>query len=174
MKSLVLTCLLFSPLLTFISCTRTVNTNTVAETRDSIVKAPLTATSIGESNYLISIPANYKITETEGPDFTVYYFNSSDSTDTVSFSGGMYFGNHPSKFKPANDSCITDVLTGSILESNAEWTVYNCKGLYSVQAIAESKSGEHWNELVHAFGNGTSDTDIELIIDIFATLKKKE
>lgn len=169
-----LTLFAFIAFLGFVSCTNTATTNTIVETKDTIVKTPLIETQVGKSNYLISIPANYKVVENEGPDFYAYYINSTDTTDTVSFSAGMYFGNHPSKFKPANDSCSTELIDGTILESNTEWTVYNCQGSYSLQAIADSKSGEHWNNLIHAFGNTSSDADIQQVIDIFATLRKKE
>lgn len=174
MRASVYSLFVFSALLVFVSCSNNVNTDSVSETKDNVVKTPLIETQIGKSGYFISIPANYTIVESEGPDFYVYYIQTADSTDTVSFSAGMYFGNHPGKFGPANDSCIADVIDGNILESNAEWTVYNCKGAYSVQAIADSKSGEGWNSLVHAFGNGSSESDVHEVVDIFATLRKKQ
>ena len=174
MKSLTLVFFTLLAFLTFSSCRNTVNTGAIETTKDSIVKIQLRETPVGKSNYLISIPENYTVTENEGPDFYVYYINTTDSTDTVSFTAGMYFGNHPTKFKPANDSCRTEVLNGTVLESNTDWTVYNCNDSYSLQAIADSKSGEGWNALVHAFGNTHSDSDILQVIDIFATLRKKK
>ena len=58
---------------------------------------------IGRSDYYISIPANYSIKETIGPDFSVYYFFPKDTNIKATFSGGLYFGNHPNKFEPDND-----------------------------------------------------------------------
>ncbi|MFY9311036.1 MAG: hypothetical protein WAQ28_18480 [Bacteroidia bacterium] len=177
MKSTLSTLLCLPLFFVLASCSDSMKDAQTADTEtqtDSTTRILLTEVPVGKSNYLISIPENYVLTENEGPDFYVYYINPSDSTDTLSFTAGMYFGNHPSKFKPLNDSCITDVMNGIILESNTDWTVYNCKGSYSAQTIADSKSDEGWNALVHAFGNGRSEADVHQVIDIFATLRKKK
>jgi len=139
---------------------------------DSYVKE-LVEKQIGESNYYISIPTDYTIKATDGPDFSVYYFYPTDSTMIANFSGGFYFGNHPSQFPSDNDSCKTDNLKSIILDENADWTIYNCNDNYSIQTIIDSKSGEGWNELIHAFGSANSTTDRNKLLSIFTTMKKK-
>lgn len=142
-------------------------------TEDSYLKE-LVEKQIGESNYYISVPTDYTIKTTDGPDFSVYYFYLRDTTMKANFSGGFYFGNHPSQFPPDSDSCKTENSKSKILNENADWTIYNCKDKYSVQTIIDSKSGEAWSESIHAFGNANSKTDLNKLLSIFKTMKKKE
>lgn len=128
---------------------------------------------IGESNYYISIPNEYTIKATDGPDFSVYYFYPKDTTIIANFSGGFYFGNHPSQFPPDSDSCKSDSSKSKILDENANWTVYNCNDNYTIQTIVDSKSGEGWNEFIHAFGSANSTTDRNKLLTIFTTMNKK-
>jgi hypothetical protein len=134
----------------------------------------LTEKQIGESNYYISIPKKYSIKENRGPDFSVYYFYPTDTTATAAFSGGFYFGNHPSLFGTAGDSCKTEKIKSKILNKNADWTVYNCKGKYSIQSIIESGSNEGWNQYIHAFAAANSAADLKKVFLILGTMKKKE
>jgi len=140
---------------------------------DSTFKNKLIERQIGKSAYYISIPENYSIKETEGPDFSVFYFSPTDTTIKTAFSGGLYFGNFPQEFKPENKDCTTESIKGTILNNNKDWTVYNCKEKYFIQTIVDSKSGESWNEKIHAFGHGNSKSDINKILEIYSTLKKK-
>lgn len=134
----------------------------------------LTEKQIGDSNYYISIPKKYTIKENRGPDFSVYYFYPTDTTATAAFSGGFYFGNHPSRFESASDSCKTEKMQRKILNKNADWTVYNCKGKYSIQSIIESGSNEGWNQYIHAFASANSAADLKKVFLILGTMKKKE
>ncbi len=133
----------------------------------------LTEKQIGETNYYISIPKKYTIKENRGPDFSVYYFYPTDTTAAAAFSGGFYFGNHPSLFEPS-DSCKTEKIQRKILKKNTEWTVYNCKGKYSIQSIVESGSSKGWNQYIHAFASANSAADLKNIFLILETMKKKE
>ncbi|MTH16356.1 hypothetical protein [Flavobacterium sp. LC2016-01] len=134
----------------------------------------LTEKQIGETNYYISIPKKYTIKENRGPDFSVYYFYPTDTTATAAFSGGFYFGNHPSQFGPSSDSCKTEKIKRKILNKTADWTVYNCKDIYSIQSIVESGSNEGWNQYIHAFANANSAADLKKVFLIMETMKKKE
>ncbi|TDO96593.1 hypothetical protein [Flavobacterium sp. 245] len=129
---------------------------------------------IGDSKYYISIPKKYTIKENIGPDFSVYYFVPADTTATAAFSGGFYFGNYPSLFESASDSCKTEKIKSKILNKNADWRVYNCKGKYSIQSIFESGSNEGWNQYIHAFANANSAADLKKVFLILETMKKKE
>jgi hypothetical protein len=134
----------------------------------------LTEKQIGDINYFISIPKNYTIKENRGPDFSVYYFYPTDTTAKAAFSGGLYFGNHPSQFEVSSDSCKTEKFKSKILNKNADWTSYNCQGKFSIQTIVESGSGEGWNEYIHAFAGASSTADLKKVLVIFKTIKKKK
>lgn len=134
----------------------------------------LTERQIGEMKYFISIPKNFKITENEGPDFSVFYFLNSDTTVTSNIYGGIYFGNFPSKFSPPNDSCRVEAVNSEIFGNLETWTVYNCGNNFSVQTIANTKDGEEWNSLTHAFGWVNNKNDLYKILKIYSTLHKRE
>jgi len=123
-------------------------------------------------NYKISIPRDYSIKEKEGPDFTVFYFAPTDTTVKDKFSGGIYFGNYPSKFGSPNDTCKSEIITGDILDGHTDWTVYTCGKDFSIQTITASKSGQGWNNRIHAFGHGKSKSELFKMLKIYSTLKK--
>lgn len=122
--------------------------------------------------YYLSVPVNYVIKENQGPDFSVYYFYSSDTADKKSFRGGFYLGNAPGGFSGDYDSCKTEKLYSPILGDNKPWTVYNCDGNYSIQIITDRKSGMKWGKLIHAFGNAGSRVEINKLLEVYATLTK--
>ncbi len=128
---------------------------------------------VEETSYYISIPTGYSIKENRGPDFIVFYFVPIDTTVKIDFSGGFYFGNFPNKFQPPNDSCKIDMIKGEILDKGADWTVFECNKSYSIQTIVNNKYSEGWNNQIHAFGHGTSKSELYKILQMFATLKKK-
>jgi hypothetical protein len=140
---------------------------------EKISKIILTEKPIGESGYVISIPADYSITTSKGPDFSVYYFSPTDTTAKDKLSGGLYFGNFPNEFEADSDSCKAETLKGKILDNIQDWTVYNCKEDYTIQTITDNKKGEGWNQRVHAFGHAISKDELKTILDIYSTLKKK-
>ena len=140
---------------------------------NSLFISELTERQLGKSHYWISIPADYFIDVLEGPDFDVYYFLPTDTTAQTLFMAGVYFGNHPSKFNPDNDSCKTEKEQSEIFGENVEWTLYNCNGKYSIQTIVDSKSGEPWNEYIHAFGRANSIAELPKLFDIFRTIRKE-
>ncbi|WP_286840838.1 MULTISPECIES: hypothetical protein [Sphingobacterium] len=129
---------------------------------------------LGGSKYSISLPTDYAMNETNGEDFSVYHFYPADTTDHTGFSGGLYFGNHPSQFPAKSRSCKTEHLKIEIFGQDVSWTIYNCNEDYSIQSIMYSKSGEGWNELVHMFGKAKSTKDLDKLLFIFKTMKKKE
>src|SRR5687768_15174494 len=118
------TCLIVIFLSTFLvisGCGGTDNIKTDEVLVDSTFVKGLVEKQIGKSDYYISIPKEYSMNETEGPDFSTYYFNLTDTTIKSNFSGGFYFGNHPGKFDPPNDSCKTENIKSKILSDNADW-----------------------------------------------------
>jgi len=123
-------------------------------------------------NYKISIPSDYSIKESEGADFTVFHLAPTDTTIKHKFSGGIYFGNYPNKFSSPSGTCKNEIIKGDILDGYAYWAVYNCDGDFSVQTITASKSGQGWNNQIHAFGRGKSKSEIFKILKIYSTLKK--
>jgi len=161
-----LTCIIFHT-----SCNNNAtndNSNTDKNGKVTLIEKP-----IGESGYVISVPADYSITTSNGPDFSVYYFSPTETTVKDKLSGGLYFGNFPHEFEADNNSCKSETLKGKILDNMQKWTVYNCEGNFSIQAIADNKKGEGWNQRIHAFGHAKSSDDLQTILDIYATLRKK-
>ncbi|TDX00364.1 hypothetical protein [Dinghuibacter silviterrae] len=95
---------------------------------------PLVKHKIPGTSFTISIPAGYRLLQNNGPDFTVYYFAPGDTTAPFSFSGGFYFGNFPHRFGP-DSGCTTRTLHRPLLGTPAEWTVYDCDSIHSLQTI---------------------------------------
>lgn len=141
---------------------------------DSNFKGQLVQKQIGESKYCISIPPNYSIKESEGPDFIVHYFSPSDTSMVAAFRGGFYMGDHPHEFDPDNDSCKTEKIKSKLLGHNADWKVYICNGEYEIQAITKSKSSEGWNSVIHAFGAAKSKVELNKLLQVFSTLRKNQ
>lgn len=162
---------LFTILLLY-SCKENSDKGSKKNVADNEFLKTLVERQIGKSNYYISLPKDYVIEETNGEDFSVYHFHPADSTKKEDFSGGFYFGNHPSQFPPDNKSCTTENKKNRILAQNSNWTVYNCNGNYAIQTIIDSKSGENWNELLHLFGNAQSNKNLNNLLFIFTTMKK--
>lgn len=63
-------------------------------------KLELVEKPIDNTGFLISIPSDYSIKTSNGPDFSVYYFSPADTSKRNKLSGGLYFGNFPNKFEP--------------------------------------------------------------------------
>jgi hypothetical protein len=140
---------------------------------DLEVKIPLIEKQIGDSGYSMSIPMNYSIKTHDGPDFSVYYFSPTDTTINNKLTGGLYLGNSPGLFNAENDSCKIEMFKGKVLNQQQNWTVYNCQKNYSIQTIVKNKEGEEWNQTVHVFGKAKSKDELQVILKIFSTLKKR-
>lgn len=119
--------------------------------------------------YYISIPQGYKIVETEGVDFYVYHFQPKDTTTKNLLTGGLYYGGYPSEMEPEDKSCKTEVIEADLLNKNVDWQVFDCNNAYSVQTIIEL---DDWAKF-HAFGNAQSEEDVQTLIEIYSTLRKK-
>jgi hypothetical protein len=142
--------------------------------KKSLFQKQLVQKRIANTNFYISLPANYIVKGSQGVDFDVYYFYPSDSTDKAHFSGGMYFGNSPHFFDPQNSKCHVWKVKSNILKSNAQWVIYNCAGEYTVRTTVESGSKQGWNSLVHAFGKGPSKLERDKLFEVYETLKLKQ
>ena len=159
-------------ILTLILSTLMIYSSTFGQV-SSTFRNQLVEQRIGESNYYISLPENYAIKKTQGIDFSVYYFLAIDTTQKTNFSGGLYFGNFPSQFGPANDSCKITTVRSKILKKISKWTIYICQGDYTLQTIVEIKDNKDWNELIHAFGRANYEDDINKVLYIYSTLRQK-
>jgi hypothetical protein len=129
-------------------------------------------TPIGNTHFTISLPAGYSLNSQKGPDFVVYFFAPSDTTNTKAYSGGMYFGNFPQLFGPPHPMCETAVKKNQILGNTSDWTVFSCDSIYSAQTIIMSNSKEDWNKQIHAFGKAPNEEDLGKLISVFSTLKQ--
>lgn len=124
---------------------------------------------IGNSEMYISLPGDYTIEETVGPDFTVCYFRPGDSTNKRIGSAGVYFGGHPNLFGPDTITCKNQSIDGMLLGRKTSWNVYDCDGKVSAETIVAF--GEY--DKVHAFATGKSLSETDSLIKLFATLRKK-
>ena len=140
---------------------------------DSQFKNNLHQRKIDSTDYRISLPVNYIIKESRGPDFTVYYFHSADTADRKSFSGGFYLGNWPSRSAFVNSDCKEEQINSYLLGENKEWTLYRCGNIYKVQIITDSKSGQDWSQFIQAFGMAATRSDLDKLLEIFSTLTTK-
>jgi len=126
--------------------------------------------SVPNAGYVISIPADYKITESNGPDFSVYYIHRKDSTIKGGFSATMYLGNAPSLFS-TDKGCKPAHSTSTVLDDYAQWDVYGCNNRFFVQTIVKNKKNNGWDSMVHAAGRAKSKAGIDTVLYIFSTLK---
>ena len=119
--------------------------------------------------YYISIPQEYKIIETEGVDYYVYHFQPKDTTEENLFTGGLYYGSYPSKIEFEDKSCKTEIIEAHLLNEDVDWHVVDCNNTYSVQTIIKL---DDWAKF-HDFGNAHSKEDVQTLIEIYSTLRKK-
>jgi len=139
----------------------------------STFKKHLTENKINGTDLCISLPANYSIHESRGPDFSVYYFSTSDTTDKKHFYGGFYLGNAPGGFEDNKEGCKAEKLNAYLLGDNKEWAVYHCNSQFKIQIITKSKSRYSWATYIHAFGKAPSKTELDNLLEVYSTLRKK-
>lgn len=125
---------------------------------------------LDHSNFSISIPSDYIVSEKAGPDFSVYYFEPKKKDSTAAYIAGLYFGNHPGVFSA--DSCKTEMLSGNILGRAADWNVADCDGKITIQTVVENGLDKGWNRQIHGFGSTTDRADLQKILAIYSTLEE--
>lgn len=125
--------------------------------------------NLGRIGYYISIPQGYKILETEGVDYYVYYFQPKDTRTKNLLTGGLYYGGYPSDIEPEDKNCKTEIIEADLLNEKVDWQVFDCNNAYSVQTIIDL---DDWAKF-HAFGNAQSEKDVQTLIEIYSTLREK-
>jgi len=143
--------------------------NNSATTTESKFKNSLVEKKVPGTDFYISIPPNYSLKDQNGPDFSVYYFGPSDTTDKKSFRGGFYLGNAPGAFN--DDSCKVEKRNAPLLGEDEVWSVSDCNNQYRIQTITKSKSDGKWGTYIHAFGRARSKTELNKLFDVYSTLK---
>lgn len=139
--------------------------------KDSTFIHTLKETRINNGNYFISLPPDYSIKTTEGPDFMVYYFSPSDTSVKANYTGGMYFGGYPSRFGDDNDSCSKETVKNKILSKDVDWDVYTCNDtIFFIETIIE----ENEYEKIHAFGHARQKKSLFKLFDIYSTFIVKK
>jgi len=137
---------------------------------DSGFKKSLKEQPVGETGHFISLPVGYKLRSTQGPDFTVYYFLPADSLQSPEYSGGMYFGWHPSLFGPQYEPCDHDSLTSPALGADRQWQAYQCNDtLFFIETIVNA--GEDMQ--IHLFGHALHEKNRNKLLDIYSTFREK-
>jgi len=154
-----------------LACSSTKETKSYPSQISNQFKTSLAERQIKESNYFVHLPANYEITETEGPDFSVDYFRSRDTTTNLHFNAGIYFGGFPTPFPPDNDSCQTTKLKDSVLGNKVTWVIYKCSKRYKIQTIVNNKLNGGGFLRLHIFGSATTYGELIKIPYVFSTLR---
>ncbi|MFU1859355.1 hypothetical protein ACK8HY_20310 [Sphingobacterium sp. NGMCC 1.201703] len=86
-----LTMIVLLTTLTLTSCGQNNDHKSVHNSADTTFIKSLEKRELGKSKYSISLPTDYAIDETNGEDFSVYYFNPADTTNHTGISGGLVF-----------------------------------------------------------------------------------
>lgn len=160
--------LLFSIVALFSSC------NNLKYKADESFLKNLKENRLGNTSYYISLPDDYILKESIGPDFNVYYFYSSDTTNKKAFSGGIYFGGYPSEFKADADSYKTEKISGKLLDRKINWTVFNCNEKYIIQTVIEQEPSQGYIEKIHVFGYCVSKKEADKLFGVFSTFESKK
>jgi len=158
-------------LISFVSCISCTNPKHSQKQKKG---ASLLKEELGNSGFSISIPDVYIIEKFEGSDFDNYYFYPKDTLDSISFSGGIYFGFNPSLF--SFDSEVKKELEAKsiILGKEVRWTVYKLENEYFMQAITEHTTKDGWELKIHAFGLASNEIRLEEGFHFFETLVYEE
>ena len=143
---------------------------------------------LGNTKFYISIPSDFEINRKEGLDFTVYYFNLTDTISKGGFSFGLYFGSHPSSYKKACEECDVKTIEAKLLNKPCEWTIYSCDDSYYIETVIKKNDSDYVEldedvhgegtilliseNLIHAFGYANKTNDIDLILKIFSTFEE--
>ena len=135
--------------------------------------AQLVAQQLGKSDFWISLPPDYRLKTTDGPDFLVYYFAPADTTGRTSFTGGLYLGGHPQGADSAGPGCQQRQAPVVVLGHPASFVVRRCATGYTVNAVFASQSGQPWNPLINAFGEAKSAAELRQLLAVFATLRRQ-
>lgn len=133
----------------------------------------LKPTPFPSGNLEISIPSNYFITKNVGPDYDVFYVMPIDTANKKLFTAGLYLGNNPSAFRKLKSGCVETKREIKVFETQHEWSVFDCNGLFFTESIIKNKYSMGGDEFIHCFGNCTNEEDLEHILAIFSTLKKR-
>lgn len=140
----------------------------------------------------ISIPSDYSAKIINGPSFVMHYFSPSD-TSVHDFIFGLYLGGEKpdivlrkfdfskgallatdfSSTHPDNDSCKNWIEPGPVVRNKADWIVYNCNEEYFLQTSISSEQKSDWFHTIHIFGKTRSQNKLNILHDIFSTIKQE-
>ncbi|HEX7902320.1 MAG TPA: hypothetical protein VF487_00475 [Chitinophagaceae bacterium] len=150
------------------SCSSSTNDN-----EDKILSKQKIVKSLGSNSaYQISVWENYSIEERNGPDFTVYYLYPADTTKELFGNGGIYFGGHPQRIQPDGDKKLIkdSLIVGNFLGKKVDWIIFDYGSSISAETILEM--GDY--EKISAFAYGHGYSDIDSLISVLESLKRKE
>lgn len=168
MRAQILVHLLISLCIFLFSCSSRIN-----DTGDKILfKQKIVRSLASNSEYQISVWENYTIEERNGPDFTVYYLYPADTTKKLFGNGGIYFGRHPQRIRPDRDKKLIkdSLIVGNLLGKKVDWIIFDYGNSISAETISEMEDYMK----ISAFAYGHSYSDIDSLISILGSLKRKE
>ena len=136
-------------------------------------KKSLNEIRIGKTDYYISLPKGYVIKESSEYGFkTVFYFQPPDSARNPLLTGGIYIGTSPKIIPPMKDTCLVIRREEMILKQSVHWIIYECEDTRLLQSIFNENTGDESSK-INPFVTVKKKIDIEKILFIFSTLKKK-
>ena len=133
----------------------------------------LKETKLDNTNFRISIPTDYVLEKSEGPDFDNYYFYPADTPNEIPFYGGIYIGFATSRFPKRSGEGKIKELKSPLFENTIKWTLYEYNDGYFVQAIIDHETKDGLDIMIHVFGSADSEDNLKKLLWIFGSLNEK-
>jgi len=127
--------------------------------------------ALGSTGFALALPATYALKAVDGPDFLVYYFAPVDTTVRTTFTGGLYFGNHPQGGSDTTAGCQVRQLPATLLRQPVVWTVRRCATGYSLDGVFDNPRGQPGQDKINAFGEARSAAELRQLQTIIASLQ---
>ena len=134
-------------------------------------KAQLVRQQIGETGYDISLPKNYRLKLLPGKDYTIYLFQPKDTTDTISWHGGIFRGNFPGMSAPDSVNFKKDsTLKSPFLDTIRTWLRFSYKTSCEIQVIVPAVYGDGEPTKMYAFGWAPM-RDLPKLLSVLSTVQ---
>lgn len=124
-------------------------------------------TDIGTTGFTIDLPATHTMQEQKGPDFTVYYIGSVDTTINKG-EAGIYFGPAPDEHGP--ESVVSkEESVGMHLGKNSKTVKYFTPKYTWIETVIDEGDGKKIQTWYYAY----SETDLSNLGKMMETLARK-
>lgn len=96
--------------------------------------------------FTIDLLPGYKIAKQTGPDFVVYYFQATDTSQSDN-EGGIYFGSHPDTASPRTQAFTKREFRDVFMGDTADWREFTTATYVQREVYVETGP----NEKVHSW-----------------------